>query len=204
MSQPEYSQHATDDGAGHPFGEGPTGSIHLESSKPPAPNVFGAYTAALDEKTRQFMEEAMASSQGSFPIKWLQTFIRRLASKDMELQDRERQMMAQYQQVHYNQRSQRFPSHPYRRRDNRSFHRGSNEFSGGSRQYVQRSNENYRRSGGRGRGRGRSYDYRPSDDLGQQNSNSVGAIYIPIQDKPEEIPVSSRQIDDDREDGECE
>lgn len=199
MSQPEYSQHVM----GHPFREGPTG----EFSTPSAPNVFGAYTAALDEKTRQFMEEATAFSQGSFPIKWLQTFIRRLASKDMELQDRERQLMAQYQiqsENYYHQRNQR----PYRRRDNRSFHRGSSEISGGARQYVQRSNANYRRSGGRGRGR--PYDHRPSDVRGQQ-SNSVerteplsSAIYIPIQDKPEENSVSSRQIDDDREDGECE
>ena len=57
------------------------------------PNVFAAYTSSLDEKTRQFMEEATSHSQGQFPTQWLQTFIRRLAAKDLELQDRERYLM---------------------------------------------------------------------------------------------------------------
>lgn len=63
------------------------------------PNVFAAYTSALDEKTRQFMEEATAHSQGQFPTQWLQTFIRRLAAKDLELQDRERYLMEYSQRM---------------------------------------------------------------------------------------------------------
>ena len=70
------------------------------------PNVFAAYTSALDEKTRQFMEEATSHSQGQFPTQWMQTFIRRLAAKDLELQDRERYLMEYSHQMMSNSQQQ--------------------------------------------------------------------------------------------------
>jgi len=57
------------------------------------------YTSVLDEHSRQFYEEAMRQSGGNFPMEYLQTTIRRLAAKDLELQDRERRVFQMLKQV---------------------------------------------------------------------------------------------------------
>lgn len=160
------------------------------------PNVFGAYTTALDEKTRQFMEEATAYSQGTFPVKWLQTFIRRLAAKDMELQDRERQLMLQYQQF----QSDRYHRPQTHNRGNRN--RGGNTRRGG--RYEDRSNANGRQS----RHESSYHDRSSHQHNGRRRENNV----VPRVDR-QEINYSSAQWEDppttfhptdEHEDGECE
>lgn len=117
----------------------------LALQAPATPNVFAAYTTALDERTRQFMEEALAHSQGGFPVQWLQTFIRRMAAKDMELQDRERQLSNMIQEQHQRQ----YQSHP-----RRGYDRGQE------------------RGRGRGRGRREPREYRPYHPRPTQPSRS--------------------------------
>ena len=194
-----------------------------------APNVFGAYTTALDEKTRQFMDEATAYSQGAFPVKWLQTFIRRLAAKDMELQDRERQLMLQYQQQQVpSDRYRRPQTQPYRRRDTRgNGNRGGTNRRGG--RYEDRSTANGQQihhgsAGMSPRGDGtpsrrpprrsaqsHRYNDRP-DDRRRENSvapRSDGQEINFSSVQSEDLPTTSQPTDeytpfskDEREDGE--
>lgn len=82
----------------------------------------------IEERYKQFYDEAMKYSSGKFPVEYLQSLLHRLAAKDLELQQRERELyahqqnliMAQSQQEsgYRNYRSRgRFTSspHPYRR-----------------------------------------------------------------------------------------
>ena len=167
------------------------------------------------------MEEATAYSQGAFPVKWLQTFIRRLAAKDMELQDRERQLMLQYQQQQVpSDRYRRPQTQPYRRRDTRgNGNRGGTNRRGG--RYEDRSTANGPQShhGSEGmspRGPRRSaqshrYNDRP-DDRRRENSvapRSDGQEINFSSVQSEDIPTTSQPTDDytpfskdEREDGE--
>lgn len=171
----------------------------------PTPNVFNAYTASLDEKTRQFMEEATAHSHGNFPLKWIQTFIRRLAAKDMELQDREQQLMnlllqsqSQYPQSQHQQYRERYT--------------GQRGQHGQQRPHYERNS--YQRD---------KYGYRCRDNhahpyKNRRTESTEKSTYIGQDEQPESyrsevpIPVPSRQVEDckvntperEREDGECE
>jgi len=42
------------------------------------------------ETVQKFLVEALAHSQGDFPMVWLQAFLRRLAQRDQELSEREK------------------------------------------------------------------------------------------------------------------
>lgn len=143
-------------------------------------NVFAAYTSALDEKTRQFMEEAMRSSQGQFPLQWLQTFIRRLAAKDMELQDRERQVTEYVKAMNYSYsaasyypaNAERHDTRRYRPYENRNYRGTGDRGSRGGYDRGRQSGYDRERRGrdshvSRGRSMNRSY-YRPErSDLEQ-------------------------------------
>jgi hypothetical protein len=163
-------------------------------------NVFAAYTSALDEKTRHFMEEAMRSSQGQFPVQWLQTFIRRLAAKDMELQDRERQVTEYVKAMNYSYQQQSQQSH-YRSRDyERSDQynpRGSHD--GRYRPYRGRGSD---RDNHRGRGvdynvRGRNYERREyrGKDKRSMNKTYYSSAYDDKQ--RDEKKYDKQQHDDD-------
>lgn len=152
-------------------------------------NVFAAYTSALDEKTRQFMEEAMRSSQGQFPVQWLQTFIRRLAAKDMELQDRERQVTEYVKAMNYsysasyqsaNSQRQQHPRYASQHSQYTSQHpqHTSQHDTQRYRPYEQRTYRGSGRRGGDDRGRrGTTGDERGRNSVGHRGRSTNKSYY---------------------------
>lgn len=130
------------------------------------------YTQALDDQARLFYSEAMRYSNNQFPLEYLQTLIRRLAAKDLELQDRENQLAHMFQQ-----------SRSYGRP--RPYGRGR----GGG--YV-----------GRGRGRGRGRNGYGSDRRTEYSSYPTHQPSRPDSPRPEAAAPHGTPRGDDREDGE--
>jgi hypothetical protein len=89
------------------------------------PRVGHNYDSALEEKYREFYDEAMLHSNGNFPQEYLRSTIRKLARKDLELQEKERQLFTLHQSLSNEVLARQHKS--YRRRDDYSNDRRHSE-----------------------------------------------------------------------------
>lgn len=99
----------------------------------------------VDDIYNKYREEAMRVSPGTFPYEYLQSCLHRLACKDLELQERERQLYA-YQQTMYQQHQHVYRGRGYRdrsqiRRRPYNSHPEPRAATGGSRGRYHRSRD---------------------------------------------------------------